>query len=394
MIVLFIVLSSALVWLSYRSFRGGRDYLEFFKRELTGRKSNFTPFVTVVTPCRGIDLQLKENLNAVIRQEYPAFEVIFVVDDMNDPAVSVINGIQANNARLVLAPKARNSSQKVENLRVAVLHAHPDSEVFAFVDSDGRPSISWLQDLVGPLSDPLVGATTGYRWFVSSHASVASELRSVWNASIASALGPRTESNFCWGGSMAISRRIFEELAIRDRWEGSVSDDFMITRVIKDSGLKIVFVPGALTASEGDCTFLEMLEFTTRQMKLTRVYARHLWINSLLGSAIFVAVMSAAAIILVFSAGIYIRLFAAAVILLVCIFSIGKAWLRLEAVRLALPGHVTEVKSQRFANLTLWLFTPAIFLYNSVAALFSRRIVWRGITYELKSPTETVIIPD
>ena len=392
--VLFIVLSSALVWLSYRSFRGGRDYLEFFKRELTGRKSNFTPFVTVVTPCRGIDLQLKENLNAVIRQEYPAFEVIFVVDDMNDPAVSVINGIHANNGRLILAPKARNSSQKVENLRAAVLHAHPDSEVFAFVDSDVRPSTSWLQDLVSPLSDPSVGATTGYRWFVSSHASVASELRSVWNASIASALGPRTESNFCWGGSMAISRRIFKELAIRDRWDGSVSDDFTVTKVIKESGLKIVFVPGALTASEGDCTFLEMLEFTTRQMKLTRVYARDLWINSLLGSAIFVGVMSSTAIVLGFSAGVYIRLFAATVVLLVCIFSVGKAWLRLEAVRLALPGCVREVKAQRFANLTLWLFTPAIFLYNSVAALFSRRIVWRGITYELKSPTETVIIPD
>jgi hypothetical protein len=31
-------------------------------------------------------------------------------------------------------------------------------------------------------------------------------------------------------------------------------------------------------------------------------------------------------------------------------------------------------------------------LYNALAALFSRRITWRGITYELKSPTETVII--
>ena len=30
--------------------------------------------------------------------------------------------------------------------------------------------------------------------------------------------------------------------------------------------------------------------------------------------------------------------------------------------------------------------------YNAIVAGFSRRIVWRGITYELKSPTEAVII--
>jgi hypothetical protein len=45
-------------------------------------------------------------------------------------------------------------------------------------------------------------------------------------------------------------------------------------------------------------------------------------------------------------------------------------------------------------QLTLWLITPAVFLYNSVAAGLSRRLTWRGTKYELKSPTETVIIAD
>jgi hypothetical protein len=33
-----------------------------------------------------------------------------------------------------------------------------------------------------------------------------------------------------------------------------------------------------------------------------------------------------------------------------------------------------------------------LYLYNAIVAGFSRRITWRGITYELKSPTEAVII--
>ena len=40
----------------------------------------------------------------------------------------------------------------------------------------------------------------------------------------------------------------------------------------------------------------------------------------------------------------------------------------------------------------LWLITPAIFLYNCIAAAFSRALTWRGTTYVLKSPHETVII--
>ena len=43
-------------------------------------------------------------------------------------------------------------------------------------------------------------------------------------------------------------------------------------------------------------------------------------------------------------------------------------------------------------DVRLWPLASLIYLYNALCALFSRRIEWRGITYELKSPTETVII--
>jgi len=45
------------------------------------------------------------------------------------------------------------------------------------------------------------------------------------------------------------------------------------------------------------------------------------------------------------------------------------------------------------AQVTLWPLASLLYLYDALAAAFSRRIEWRGITYELKSPTETVIIP-
>ena len=397
MTYVFAVFAAILIYFSLRSLIGGFEYLRYFRRSLTETPHEFTPFASIIAPCRGVDQGMRENLRALLTQEYPAYEVIFVVDDENDAAVPMIENAAAgfSNSRIVVASHAVRSSQKVENLRVAVKYASSGSRVFVFADSDARPSATWLSSLVAPLSDPNIGAATGYRWFISSKPTLASELRSVWNASVASNLGPNTRGNFCWGGAMAVTRKTFENLEIREKWEGTLSDDFALTKVLNDAGMPIVFVPAALTASVEGCTFGEMLEFTTRQMKITRVYAAPLWILSFIGSGLFCTVMSAALLI----AALYPRngpivWISIATLAIVSVCSIGKAWLRLNAVRLALVDHRSEIDRQYWTQLTLWSLTPAIFLYNAAAALFSRRLKWRGIHYLLKSHRETVIIAD
>ena len=395
MSLIFYFFAATLIYFSFKSFRGGIDYLNFFRKELSKPLPDFTPFATVIVPCKGDEEGLEENLAPLLAQNYPHYEIIFVVDDADDPAVATIEKLisaprQARESKLVVAPKTVNSGQKVENIREAVLHADPRSEIFVFADSDVRPAEDWLRHLVAPLQHENVGAATGYRWFISDKMSFAGELRSAWNASITSALGPNVKSNFCWGGSMAIRRDVFDGLGIRKGLEGTLSDDFAVTRFLNEAGLEIRHVPQALTRSHGECTFSECLEFTTRQMKITRVYRRHLWLMSFFGSGLFTFVMLTAFMIAV-SSGQNTPLVGVAIVtlLLVSILSIGKAWLRLKAVQLVIP----EAKKQFLPQLTLWLLAPSLFLYNSFCALFSRRMTWRGITYELVSEKETLRIP-
>ena len=394
MMIAYWLFSALLIWLSFRSLRGGIGYLRFFKKELTRTPSNFTPFVTIIAPFRGTDQYIDENLDALARQNYPNFEMIFVVDDPQDPAVTYIEKKLGPGSKLIIAPAATDSSQKVENLRAGVAAADKRSEVFAFVDSDVRVGSEWLRHLVEPLEVGEVGAATGYRWFISANPTFASELRAAWNASIASSLGPKTTSNFCWGGSMAIRRDIFEKIGMAEKWNGTLSDDFAVTRAMKKAGLPIVFVPGALTASLGDTSLPEMLEFTTRQMKITRVYAPELWLVSLFGSAIFVTVMVASVLIIFQPASSVSKITALITLGSVTAFGFAKARSRLKAVRLALPEFEHHLDRQRLGQYTLWVLTPAVFLFNCIAALFSRRLTWRGTVYELKSPVETVIISD
>ncbi len=396
MIFVFYALAALLVYLSYRSFRGGLAYLAFFRSELAFAPTGYTPLATIIVPCKGLDEQFAENLNALLTQNYPSFEVIFVVDDKDDPAVKVIEEISSNgagNAKTIVAPRATQSSQKVENLREGVLHAANDSEVFVFADSDVHPSPNWLSSLVRPLRDENIGAATGYRWFISERANLASELRSAWNASIASALGPDGRSNFCWGGSTAIRRDTFESLSVREKWEGTLSDDFALTRTLNAAGLAIHFVPAAIVPSPGGCTFSELFEFTNRQMKITRTNASRLWVLSLFGSGLFSIVMTASILVLfLFPFKSVEWAAAAAAIVLVSVFSVAKALIRIEAIGLVLPHYRRELNRQAISHSILWAITPAIFLMNSLAALFSRRIKWRGIEYEMISPTKTQVI--
>ena len=220
-------------------------------------------------------------------------------------------------------------------------------------------------------------------------------MRAVWNASIASALGANVQTNFCWGGSMALRREIFEKIEMREKWRGTLSDDFAVTRALKAANLPICFVPQALTASVEDCTFAELFEFTTRQMKITRVYAPNLWIASFTGAGLFSVVWIWGILILIFAEkNSFAFWFASISLVSVAAFSTGKAALRLSAVKLVLKDYGRELNKQFFAQNTLWILSPALFFYNAFCALISRKIVWRGIYYELKSPRETIVIKE
>jgi len=382
------------------SLRGGMRYLRYFRRELDAHAPRFTPFATVVVPCRGLEEGLRENLDTLFRQSYTAYEIIFVVDSPDDPALEVIErlrrvweNVSCPTTRVVVAGRATESGQKVHNLIAAVDAADERSEVFVFVDSDARPRTEWLGALVAPLADENVGATTGYRWFIPAH-NPASHLRAVWNASIASALGENSRANFCWGGSTAIRRATFARLRIRERWRGTLSDDFALTRALQAACLSIHFVPRCLIASHESCGARSLLEFTTRQLKITRVYAPHLWRIVLISNLLFVSVFYGGIALTLsrFGRGLPSAL-PLALVASIYVLGSAKALLRLRAVAHALaPEQRIWRTATLAAHVLLWPFASVLFLYNALAAGLSRRIRWRGITYELKSPSETVII--
>jgi hypothetical protein len=114
---------------------------------------------------------------------------------------------------------------------------------------------------------------------------------------------------------------------------------------------------------------------------------------SFIGSGLFAAVMFWSLFIVFSNAVTTLAFWSGAVtLMLVSFFSTAKSALRLRAVGLSLSGYKDEIRNQRLPQFTLWLITPVIFLVNCLAALVSRKITWRGITYQMISPTDTRVL--
>ena len=396
----FYILAAISIYLGVLSLRRGVRFIRYLQSELIKEYPEYQPFVTVILPLRGVDEGLQSNISALFAQDYPAYEVIFVSDDERDPAWEIVERARRSFSResgpmmrTIIAGPARDCGQKVHNLSAAIKLAHPSSQVFAFVDSDARVSRHWLSSLVAPLGETSVGATTGYRWIVPMRNNFGSHLLSVWNASIASALRDTEKSNFCWGGSTAIRRENFERSKVAEHWRGALSDDFAMTRALREAALPIKFVPQCLTPSYQGCSLSELLEFTTRQLKITRVYAAHLWKAVFFGAVIFVATFFGGIALVATRAALGLS-FLTPLFLILIMFAMGaaKSHLRLRAVAAAITDEQVNTTASTLSHITLWPLASALYLYNAIAAAVSRRIEWRGIDYELKSPNETVII--
>src|SRR5262245_47865013 len=220
-------------------------FTRYALRRGAARQTRYQPKAVVIVPCRGLEQGFEENVQAILAQDYRDYEVIFVTDSENDPAHGVLARILKQRRRLtpptwmVVAGEAKNRGQKVHNLLAALDTLNSIDrrvEALVFADSDMLPARNWLAELVASLSDRRVGATTGYRWYLPSNEwrdperSFASILLSVWNSSALALLGER--SGFAWGGSTAILRETFEEIGVKERWQGALSDDYALTSAV------------------------------------------------------------------------------------------------------------------------------------------------------------------
>ena len=373
----------------------GIQWLAYVRRRLRTDPGFYAPRTAVLCPCRGVEPGLERNLVSLCEFSHQNFEVFFILASESDPAYSLVKRVAASSrvkANVIIAGKPATSSEKVNNLRVCIEQLPADFEVLVFADSDGRPGKTWLHHMVAPLADSRIGATTTMRWFIPNNNAFPNALLTAWNASVVTMLGGHA-NNFCWGGGTAIRRSIFEHMGMLDIWQNSFSDDYSLTIAIERTGRQIVFLPECLTPSYVQTDFPSLLEFTIRQIKITRIYRPRMWAAALATHYLFCFTFILG-LVVAFNLAIESRPSSQVVTLFVLplLLAAFRGALRVIGVTEAVPSIRAEVMAQSWIYILFTLLVPFLYLLNFSASVFGRRITWRGIQYEIVSPDQTRVL--
>ncbi|MCA9099581.1 MAG: hypothetical protein KDA63_00420, partial [Planctomycetales bacterium] len=226
--------------------------------------------------------------------------------------------------------------------------------------------------------------TTGYRWFIPQSASLANYLLAGINSGLAGLFGPGGH-HLVWGGSWAISRRVFDGVALGQKWKQTLSDDLVASRALRAAGKPVGFEPGCLVGSPLDQRFAQVFEFIRRQYTIARFYVPRWWLLAVVAStftnvALWGSLVLAAALASSAAPRWWMPLAGGATL-----YALGaiKTALRHQIAQTCLPQHGDALRQLAGFDIAAWPLAALVNWAGLVASAVGDTITWRGIRYRM-----------
>ncbi len=328
-----------------------------------------TPPVSILKPLKGADPGLYENFVSFVRQDYPEFELLFVVEDAGDPAVEVVTRLQREYSerriRLMVAPP-QQVNRKASMLDALSQHAHYDYLITS--DSDIRVGPDYLRHVVEPLTHRDVGLVTclyrGAEAVTLTARMEALHMGATFLPSVTVArlvLGMR----FAMGATVALRRDALRAIGGFASVADYLADDYQLGSRVAGAGYTVVLSDYVVDSVLGPTTFRDQWDREIRWSHCSRVSRP----------------LEYPGVLLTFSTPLSLLM------LLVTGFS-GLAWAALGAsllLRWVVSWVVTGVTDNR--QLRRWLILlPIRDLLSALvwlAGSVGRDVTWRGVSYIL-----------
>jgi len=226
------------------------SYSRTCRRRRNHRQSESAPLrpATVLKPICGTDPNLYENLRSFCQQAYPQYQLVFGVSDAADPAVTTIQRVMADfpnlDLTLVVDDRLIGTNFKVSSL-ANMLHL-AKHDILVIADSDMRVGPDYLRTIVAPFEDPQVGAVTclykGTPVGGLSSALAAMFINEWFLPSVLVAL-TFERLRFCFGASMAVTRKALDAIGGFEPLANDLADDYMLGKLISERGYAIHLAP-------------------------------------------------------------------------------------------------------------------------------------------------------
>jgi ceramide glucosyltransferase len=215
------------------------------------------PAVSVLKPLSGADPQLETNLRSFFEQDYPRLQLVFGVQDANDPAIAIVRRLQAAypnvSSTLVIHAIRRGKNPKVNNLIGMLPAAH--HALFVVSDSNVLVPGHYVRELVHELTrSEGVGLVTSV-FAGAGENTLGGALENVQlNGFCASGttLPTLLGDSAVVGKSLLFRRDEFAELGGFDAVANVLAEDFVIGKMFEHAGLRVRIAPSVLINTTAD----------------------------------------------------------------------------------------------------------------------------------------------
>lgn len=245
------------------------------RREQRRRELDRAPRVSILKPLAGTDDELEVNLESFARIDYPAFEVLFGVARMDDPACAVARRFLARHprlhARLVVTDPDASLNPKVAQL--VGLERVATGEVLVISDSNVRVGPDYLWSLVGQLADETVGMVTSL-FAGTGERTLGAALENLQVCAHTApglvALAAVTDNPLTVGKSMAVRRRDLARLGGFLPVGDVLAEDHALGRRFFEAGFRAHTSLETVENRNVGCSMARTLERHTRWSKMRR----------------------------------------------------------------------------------------------------------------------------
>ena len=237
-------------------------------------EAKFQPGVSVLKPIRGLDPNTYAAFVSQAEQDYPEFELLFGVQDENDPAVAEIRRLQAAfpalSIQLVIC-RTMAANAKVGTLMD--LGRRAQYAIWVVNDSDIKVTRKYLTEIVAPLANPDVGVVTcPYRAEAHSAATTWEALGIATDfmpsTLVAQLLGVR---EFGFGSTLAFRAKEWNAAGGFASIADYLADDYQLAKQISGSGRRALLSTYTVETSLGEGSWAGVWQHQLRWARTIRM---------------------------------------------------------------------------------------------------------------------------
>lgn len=342
---------------------------DFFKQKVT-LNSNFTPPVSILKPLCGIDVNAYENLASFVVQNYPQYQVIFCVQNYQDPIIKIVKQLIVDfpkvDLKLVISDRQIGHNLKVSNLANGLEYAKYETLIIA--DSDIQVKKDYLQQIVQPLQNEKVGLVTclykslGDGWIanIEGIGITCDFFPSVLTAQ------KLEEIKFAFGATIVIRKKVLKAIGSFEEIADYLADDFLLGNISHKLGYQVILSNYIVQHQIGTESWQD---FCKRQIRWLRcIKVERFW--SYFG-IVFTQGTVTSILFLIINQGSKISI-------LICLITL---FLRILMAYIVAFKHIKDPIAQNFLGLVFISDFLKFILW--IWALFGNKIYWRGKLFKL-----------